>query len=462
MAGILSAGLYVPCFRLPAAAIAAAWGRPGRGGERSVASYDEDALTLAAAAAARVGAAHRAEALYFASTSAPLFEKSAAAILADALALGGQVRTADFAGGGRAATSALLLALEGSRTALVAAGECRLAVPGSPLEPHLGDGGAAVLVGEGPALAEVRGIHSVTREFPDQWRQAGDPFIRSGDERFNAVEGYEKAMVQVIGEALRRWDLQPGDIAQAFVGGPHGRAVDGVLRKLGLKGPAGSAGELTRQVGSTGAAHPLLLLAAGLGDARPGDKLLLVGYGDGVDVVLLEATERAAELRGAAEAATADRKALSDYNRYLVYRGLVPGQSQPAPFHSTIMLHREGALYRRLEARECPGCGFVITLDLHTCPKCHHHGEFRRRPLARRGRIFTTTDEWYTPSPEPPVTMAVVDLEGGGRLTVQMADGARSVAAGTPVELTLRRLHTAGELPHYYWKARALTGGGRT
>lgn len=460
MAGILGAGLYLPRHRLSGAAIAAAWGRPGGSGERTVAGYDEDALTLAAAAAAlTLGGPVAPGALYFASSSAPLAEKSSAALISEALDLPGEVRTADFGGGGRAATSALLLALEGRRPALVAAGECRLAVPGSPSEPFVGDGGAAVLVGEGPVLAEVRGTYSLTREFPDVWRAADDPFIRSGDARFNAQAGFEAAVTAAVGEALKQWDLKPSDIAQTWLGTQDFRAADDVLRKLGLKGPAGAAATLPKKTGLLGAAHPLALLAACLGEATPGEKLLLIGYGDGVDVILLEATARCAEQKGALARALAGARTLDHYNRYLAYRGLVPGQEQPEGFSSTVMMHREATLYRRLVASECPGCGFVLTLDLHTCPKCHHHGEFRPRKLVRTGKIFTTSQEWYYPSPEPPVTMAVVDLDGGGRLTVQMADQQADVPAGTQVELTFRRLHTAGRLPHYYWKARTLTGG---
>lgn len=464
MPGILSAGLYLPTPRLAGSTIAAAWGRPGGSGERTVADYDEDSLTMAAAAAARALAAVQApgsapaaaapEALYFASTSAPLQDKCAAAIIAEALDLPEDVHSADFAGGGRGATSALLLALNAGRPALVAAGECRLAAPGSAMEPFFGDGAAAVMVGPGDGLARVIGTYSCTREFPDLWRAAGDRFVRSGDARYNAQAGYEAGVAQAVRAALRTWGLQPGEISQAWLGAPDARAAEGALRKLGLKGPAGAAATLARRAGLLGCAHPLALLAAGLDTARAGEKLLLVGYGDGVDVLLLEATGLAPDLSGVAEQALAGGRLLDHYNRYLRYRGMLPGQEQAGGFHSAIMMHREAPLYRRLVARQCPMCGFVLTLDLHTCPKCHYHGDFPPRKLARTGTVFASTREWYYPTPDPPVTMAVVDLDGGGRLTVQMVDAPAEVPAGLRVELCLRRLHDAGGIPHYYWKAR--------
>src|SRR5438876_976949 len=47
MAGIVSYGTYIPTYRLPRDLIAKEWGTPSLGGERAVANFDEDSLTLA-------------------------------------------------------------------------------------------------------------------------------------------------------------------------------------------------------------------------------------------------------------------------------------------------------------------------------------------------------------------------------------------------------------------------------
>ena len=111
MAGIASYGAYIPLYRLDRAEITKAWGGqfpvPG---EKAVASYDEDSITMAYAAAAdcltgidrkKVGG------LYFASTTSPYKEKQASTTIAGALALGTEIRTADFSGSLRAGTIAL-------------------------------------------------------------------------------------------------------------------------------------------------------------------------------------------------------------------------------------------------------------------------------------------------------------------------------------------------------------------
>ena len=52
--------------------------------------------------------------------------------------------------------------------------------------------------------------------------------------------------------------------------------------------------------GYSGAAHPLLLLASALESARPGQKILVVGFGQGAEAILLETTPAIAERNAAA------------------------------------------------------------------------------------------------------------------------------------------------------------------
>jgi hydroxymethylglutaryl-CoA synthase len=48
-----------------------------------------------------------------------------------------------------------------------------------------------------------------------------------------------------------------------------------------------------------------------------------------------------------------------------------------------------------------------------------------------------------------------VDLDGGGRVLLEMTDGDPStVRIGVPVELTFRRIHDGAGFANYYWKAR--------
>jgi len=79
----VSVGGYVPRYRLTGSVVKQVWGAGG--GERAVAGYDEDAVTMAAEATLAALAGRdpaRVGACFFASTSAPYVEKSNATLLA--------------------------------------------------------------------------------------------------------------------------------------------------------------------------------------------------------------------------------------------------------------------------------------------------------------------------------------------------------------------------------------------
>ncbi|MEK8035178.1 MAG: 3-hydroxy-3-methylglutaryl CoA synthase, partial [candidate division NC10 bacterium] len=152
--GIVSAAAYIPRYRLGGKTLQAVWGSGGSG-ERAVANYDEDSLTMAVEASLDALAGRDAStvgACFLASTTAPYLEKSSATLLATATDLGPEVLTADLGGSLRCGTTALRLALDMVRAgsvsqALVAASDMRPVAPGSPEEVLLGDGAAAFLVG---------------------------------------------------------------------------------------------------------------------------------------------------------------------------------------------------------------------------------------------------------------------------------------------------------------------------
>jgi len=53
----------------------------------------------------------------------------------------------------------------------------------------------------------------------------------------------------------------------------------------------------------------------------------------------------------------------------------------------------------------------------------------------------------------------VVDFDGGGRCTLEIADTvADELDVGVRVEPVFRRLHTAGGVHNYFWKARTTAG----
>ncbi len=145
MAGIISYGGYVPRYRLERRKIfkAMGWMDPSTGGnargEKAVANFDEDSITMAVAAGLEsLKGLERSKVagLYFASTTMPYKERLNAGILTAALALNDNIRAADFSGGLKAGTTALASAMEavqagGLGSVMVCASDSRLGRPAS-------------------------------------------------------------------------------------------------------------------------------------------------------------------------------------------------------------------------------------------------------------------------------------------------------------------------------------------
>jgi hydroxymethylglutaryl-CoA synthase len=109
--GLLAYGGYIPQSRLQRSEIAKAhtWFNPGLGGlakgERAMANWDEDSVTMAVEAARDcLGDLDRdgISAVYMASTSFPFEDRQNAGIVADALNLKSGLQTIDFASSQRA------------------------------------------------------------------------------------------------------------------------------------------------------------------------------------------------------------------------------------------------------------------------------------------------------------------------------------------------------------------------
>jgi uncharacterized OB-fold protein len=82
-------------------------------------------------------------------------------------------------------------------------------------------------------------------------------------------------------------------------------------------------------------------------------------------------------------------------------------------------------------------------------------------PLADRdGTVATFTVDRLAFSPSPPLITVVVDFDGGGRYTLEVADaGPDEIAIGTRVQPTFRRLYSVEGIHNYFWKARPVTTG---
>jgi 3-hydroxy-3-methylglutaryl CoA synthase/uncharacterized OB-fold protein len=462
MVGITRIATYFPRRRLDRALLTKAWGTRVAPGTRTVAGIDEDALTMAIDAVlecTRGADAADFDALYFASTSSPYGEKQVASMIATAADLPRTASVADLSGSVRAGLAAMRAAADAVRAhsvraALVVAADARLAEPESELEPLLGDGAAAAAIGSDGVIAELVSMASVSEEFTCLFRTDAQRYVQSAELRFGTTYGYVRDMAEAIGAALKKAELPPSRIAKLALGAPDARAAAEAAKKAGCETRQLEA-SLASEAGILGTPEPLALLARSLETAAPGDFIVVAGWGEGADALVFRATERLASAR---PRPLADRLArgimLPSYERYLRARAVLPAESVGEAV-TTMIEWKELRQDVRLYGSRCLECGLVQYPQARVCLSCRARDRMVEHKLAKRGEVFTFTIDNLAPVPEHPLPMAVIDLEGGGRLYLQVADAADGeVKVGTPVELTFRRLHEAQGNRNYFWKAR--------
>jgi 3-hydroxy-3-methylglutaryl CoA synthase len=460
--GLLDVGGYVPRYRLSARTLAQVWGGGGSG-ERAVANYDEDALTMACEAAlAALGDRDRASvgACLLASTSAPYAEKSNATVLATVADLRSEVLTADVGGALRAGTTALRLALDSVRAAstaqaLVVAADMRAAAPGGELEPVLGDGAAAALVGEGDVIAAFAGAFAVSHEFTDVWRPQGERYVQMlPDMTFIRSHGLDRHLAEAVDGVLAASGRKRDDVAKLVLYAPDARTHAALARVLRLERALPREPVIAR-AGNTGCASALLGLAAALEEARPREQILVVSYGNGAEALLFEATDALAGWRPRRPVAAqlGAGVPLAHYGKYLAFRRHVETETIRA-FTSVPTMVREERQNFRLYGQKCAACGAVSYPRRHLCWQCSSDRLTEHR-ISRRGRVFTFTKDHLVPNPDPPTVMVSADLDGGGRFYAQLTDvDPETVTFEMPVELTFRRIHEGDDIVSYFWKFR--------
>lgn len=468
MVGITSFGSYIPFWRLSRELIARAWGRRPPQGEKAVAYHDEDVVTMAVDACLSVmgdGDAENIGGLIFSTTTSPYWEKLSSATIATACDLKKDIFTADLSSSLRAGTSAFRLACENVKSGaahrvLVASSDGRPGEPESEMEMSFGDGAGCLLVGKENVIAEVEGTYSVTDEFLDMWRRDADRYVRSGEEKFGQVYGYVKNMREACLGVMASAGLTPQDVSKAVLSAPSQSGLLQLARSLGLNAEKQVQDPLIASLGHCGAAQPFLMLQAALEEAAPGQKILWACYGDGADAVVLRATDAIAKhtpsrrLKSLIES----KKGIATYEKYLRFKNILEDETSP-PKTSSILAFHEVTQDIKLYGSKCDKCGSVQFPQAQVCISCKAKGTLKDVRLSRRGKVFTYTKDFLFVGPDPPQVMAVVDLDGGGRVYLMMTDcDPEAVAVGMPVELCFRRLHEGGGFHNYYWKCRPVRG----
>lgn len=474
--GIKSFGGYVPWLRLERSAIADAhaWfdpaGRAKGKGQRAISNWDEDALTMAVDAARNCSVADFADRIgrvIFGSTTAPFADRQNAGIIKEALNLADSIETMDVCGSRRAGTTALLAALHAARSdgldVLCVGAEKPRTKPLSEAEFTAGDGAAALVVGAESLVAEFIGSYSASIDFVDQFRSADKEFDYVWESRWVREEGYGKIVVAAIRAAFEKTGIDAKDVKHFLLDAPMAGVATRAAKLAGVPEAAVHRG-LSAEVGFAGSAAPLIQLTHALEGAGPNEIAVLVGFGQGCDVLLFKTTAsiatraRTQSLR----ACLRGGKATSNYLRYLVIndhisieRGMRAEMDMKTAL--TTLYRDRKTIFGLVGARDrTTGTVQYPRSEIPLGSSTGQQGDWEDYSFAdREAKIASFTADRLAFYIDPPGYYGMVDFEGGGRITVDFTDmDSADAIVGRSMRMCFRVTgrDTGRGFVRYFWK----------
>ena len=200
-----------------------------------------------------------------------------------------EIRATDSTGSIRAGLSAILQAADAvtatGGSAAVAIADSRLGAPEGKTEQSGGDGAAAFIIGTQNVIAEIEASASLTREFLDTWRNQGERFAHSWEERFALTQAHNPLFKQIIHDVLTRPRSRSAISPKSSSTRPTSAPPMKSSRELKVD-PSKVADQFRpdRRPDRRRARRP----DAHLGAARrePGDRILVATVADGADAIL--------------------------------------------------------------------------------------------------------------------------------------------------------------------------------
>jgi uncharacterized OB-fold protein len=199
---------------------------------------------------------------------------------------------------------------------------------------------------------------------------------------------------------------------------------------------------------------------------KPGDAILLVGFGQGCDAVVLRATSALSSFKsaGGIVAALANRQEETNYLKYLAFNDLVTlekGMRAERDDYKTAMTvtYRKRDMLLGLVGGRCTQCGTLQfpRTDICVNPQCkamHTQEPYSFRD--ERAQVLTWSADYLTYTADPPSHYGMITFENGGRFMTDFTDvNVGDVDVGVTVRMMFRIKsfdHLRGFV-RYFWKA---------
>lgn len=480
MVGVTAYGAYVPRRRLSRLAViqSMGWFAPGlmmaAQGERSMCNWDEDAMTMAVAASRDCLTGmdkKKVDGAYLASVSLPFKERLNCGIMAVAANLPEEgLSTADFTACTKSGTTALLAALDAvqgghKNNVLVTASDARPTKAAWFYQLWYGDGAASLLVGRENVIAEFKGAYSVSCDFVPSYRGANAKFEYGWEERWIRDEGFAKILPVGLKGLLEKTRVSPGEITKvAYPCYLGARVHQSLAKEMGIP-PDKVVNGLHDVLGDTGSAHPLALFVSALEEAKPGDKIVVIGFGQGCDALLFQVTDAIQGLppRRGMKGSLAARREENNYAKLLKWQDLIEvemGIRAEAPKQTALSaLWRYRKMVLGLVGGKCTACGTPQFPRARVCvnPKCNAVDTQEDYEFAdKRGEVKSYTGDMLAVSVDPPAIYGLIQFEGGGRSLFDFTDcELKDVKVGQPAQMSFRAKYydQVRDFRGYFWKA---------
>ncbi|MFH1538187.1 MAG: OB-fold domain-containing protein [bacterium] len=486
MVGITSYGGYIPKLRLNRMQIfqAMGWFAPAimmvAQGERSICNWDEDALSMAVEASRdclKGMDKSDIDALYLCSTTLPYADRQNAGIVKTALNLKDNVLTADFTSSLKAGTSGLITALEavasGNKSnALVTATDHRQTKGAYFYEMWFGDGAGSLMAGSENVIASFEGSYSTSHDFCDHYRGTGNKIDYMWEERWTRDEGYAKIYPEAINGLLDKLGMKMSDVTRLVY--PCFFKADHVKIAAKLGGADKLLDNMHEVCGETGAAHPFVMLITALEQAKPGDKILVAGFGNGVDALMFEVTDNITKLaaRKSIKGCLADKRKILNYEKYAKFRDMIQVEmgirAESGGRTAMTALWRKRDMITGLVGAKCKKCGTPQWPAMEICvkPDCHAVREFDPYEFSEKpAKVVTWTADMLAISWEPPTVYGIVQFDEGGRMLLDFTDcEQKDVEIGMSVTMSFRKKYFDKDrsgYQGYFWKAVPVKAEGK-
>jgi hydroxymethylglutaryl-CoA synthase len=336
--GIVGYGAYVPKTRIKRQDIGSSWGLSLPPGERAVCSYDEDSITMAVEASLDAFQAvdkygitpGNMGGIFSACSPVKSMDGLLNVILAKTIGTPSNAHLFDLGHSHNAGASSWLAsidAINSSRVnyalAVISSGET--AAPGSELEPYIGAGATAFIIGKESTLATIEKTYSHAGFLIDYITNGN--VIRAYHQNFVEDQGYAAFVSESVTGLLDGTNKSVADFGHVIIQAPNERVLGRIGKRIGCKENQISGQNILQSIGYLGMDSVFMSLARLLPSLSPEEDVLMVSYGSGVSTAFhLKITSKAREEQKW-DNLVKDKKYI-DYPTYLRYQGLIEKEKE--------------------------------------------------------------------------------------------------------------------------------------